>query len=353
MIIGTCGFCSTGSSAVSDYLKEFDENQVLDGFEFTVPYLPDGIEDLDYHLNERISRIDSGVCAITRFRNFMRAHGKGMSKLSALTEDYISDITEGFLSSITQLKWKDIPRCDILLNPGIVYRYFGLSVMAQRVIPFLNKKYKKCHDLYPVREMEISIAPANFDEASKKFIRDLLKGMGADFSKNIVLDQPFTGDDPVKSFKYFDDSVAIVVDRDPRDNYIFAREHLYKKGRLMPTDTVEEFVKYYKLVRDNRPYQQENSKVLRLHFEDMVYNYEATAKRINAFCGLPENPRPFTIFDPKLSVANTQLFKRFPQYEKDVQYIEENLPEYLFHFEDYPAPDLTGKMFSGKSPLNK
>ena len=25
MIIGTCGFCSTGSSAVSDYLMEFDE----------------------------------------------------------------------------------------------------------------------------------------------------------------------------------------------------------------------------------------------------------------------------------------------------------------------------------------
>lgn len=352
MIIGTCGFCSTGSSAVSDYLKEFEENQVLDSFEFTIPYLPDGLEDLDYHLNERPSRIDSGECAIVRFRRFMKAYGKGMSKLSSLTTSYIENVTEKFLSSITQIKWKFIGRSDIILNSGWLFRKIGLSIMAQRFIPFLNKKMKKCVDIWPVRELEVSIQPDNFEEESKKFIQDILKGMGADFSKNIVLDQPFSGDDPVKSFKYFDNPLAIVVDRDPRDNYLFAKKFLYKKGRLMPTDTVEEFVKYYKLVRENRPYKENNNQVMCLHFEDMVYNYEKTTKRIQEFCGLQKNPKPFSVFDPGYSVANTQLYKKYPEYKKDIDFIEKNLSEYLFDFDSFQKPKSKGGMFCGKSPLN-
>ena len=35
MIVGACGFGSTGSSVVTDYLKEFDGIQVKDDFEFT------------------------------------------------------------------------------------------------------------------------------------------------------------------------------------------------------------------------------------------------------------------------------------------------------------------------------
>ena len=35
MIIGACGFGSTGSSAVSDYLLEFEGTSVLDKIEFT------------------------------------------------------------------------------------------------------------------------------------------------------------------------------------------------------------------------------------------------------------------------------------------------------------------------------
>ena len=79
MIIGTCGFCSTGSSAVSDYLKEFDENQVLDGVEFTYVYLPDGLEDLYYHTTNKISRDDSSSIAIPRFKKFIKHYEKYLS----------------------------------------------------------------------------------------------------------------------------------------------------------------------------------------------------------------------------------------------------------------------------------
>ena len=68
MIIGTCGFGSTGSSAVSDYLREFDENSVLDKIEFDIMYCPDGLADLEYHIINPFSITSGSICSIDRFR---------------------------------------------------------------------------------------------------------------------------------------------------------------------------------------------------------------------------------------------------------------------------------------------
>ena len=39
MIIGACGFGATGSSVLTDLLREYDDIQVYDTFEFiTMPY---------------------------------------------------------------------------------------------------------------------------------------------------------------------------------------------------------------------------------------------------------------------------------------------------------------------------
>ena len=85
----------------------------------------------------------------------------------------------------------------------------------------------------------------------------------------------------------------------------------------------------------------------------MIYNYENTVKTINNFCNLPVNNSKFTIFDPKISIPNTQLFRKYPKYKDDIKYIEKELPNYLFNFQDYSPPPEEGTMFSGKSPLNK
>lgn len=352
MIIGTCGFCSTGSSAVSDYLKEFDENQVADRWEFTIVYLPDGLEDLDYHLNQNINRDDSCCIAIPRFRRFMQNYESQIVRLSGMTKPEVRKITDDFIDSIVQLRWKSCRRSDSLLFPTKFYRIVGRKLMHDRIIPFLNKSVHRDFVIWPNRILEVSIRPDDFLRKSQIFVHNLLQAYGADFSKNIVLDQPFIGNDPAKSLKYFGDAVAIVVDRDPRDNYIFSREVLAKKGRFMPSDNVEEFVAYYKLMRHNQPYQQPNDLILRLNFEDMVYDYDNATEKVRSFCHLPENPRPFTIFDPKLSINNTQLILKFPEYKKDVEYIERMLPEYLFDFSRFSKPDNHGKMFMGKSPLN-
>ena len=50
MIIGSCGFGGTGSSVLTDLLSEYDDVDVKDSFEFVLPYISDGLEDLEYHL---------------------------------------------------------------------------------------------------------------------------------------------------------------------------------------------------------------------------------------------------------------------------------------------------------------
>lgn len=353
MIIGTCGFCSTGSSAVSDYLKEFDDNQVLDKLEFGIVYLPDGLEDLDYHLNKNVNRDDNCSIAIPRFRRFMQTYEHLLSVRSGIPEKLVRQKTDEYLNSLIQMQWRGGRRSDGLLYPSWFYKNVGKRLMRQRVAPWINRLFKRDVKMWPDRTLDVCIHPNNFLGKSQEFVHWYLEKSGGDFSKNIVLDQPFIGNDPAKSFKFYGDAIAFVVDRDPRDNYIFTREVLSKRGGYIPSDTVEEFVLYYKLLRDGMPYKKSNDRIMRLNFEEMVYDYDNATERIRKFCHLPENPHPKSVFDPSISINNTQLILKFPQYKDDVAYIERELPEYLFDFSRFPKPDNSGKMFMGKSPLNK
>ena len=204
-----------------------------------------------------------------------------------------------------------------------------------------------------MQEISFSVCPDNFYQAARTHVRELLSALGADFTKPIALDQPFSGNNPQACFQFFDDPYAVVVDRDPRDNYIFANTKLIGMTHFMPNQPVEDFVKYYKALRDNQPYKEPNERILSLKFEDLVYHYDETTDRLRKFLHLPDNPHPRSVFDPALSMANTQLWKRFPQYAKDIDYIEHELSEYLFDYTGCPEPDLSKKMFQGKSPKHK
>lgn len=349
MFIGTCGFGSTGSSVITDYLREFDVNSVEDGVEFTISSCPDGLADLERHLMHPHSRTSESIYALSRFRHLMRKKEAYLTKNTSITVSQLREITEDFLSAITQVKWRGVENS----NNNLWKKIWGEHIMMARVIPRLEKLLKRPVDCYPIEDIGISIMPENFYEEANRFLKRILSYMNVDMNKNIVMDQPFSGINPQACFPFFDDPYAIVVDRDPRDNYVFAKTKLRGRNRFMPTESVEDFVRYYRLLRDNQPYKQPHERVMCLQFEDMVYNYDETTSRIREFLHLPENPRPKTVFVPEMSMANTQVFKRFPEFRKDVEYIERELPEYLFDFEKYGVSNLTGEMFFGKSPLNR
>ena len=354
MFISTCGFGSTGSSAVTDYLRECDGVQVLDNFEFTIATQVDGLEDLEYHLMFRNTRQSSSIYAIQRFEKVIEGKKKKWCAGTGITSERVDEITEEFLDSITQVKYVGFsPRIN-QKDSEFIHKKIGDTLIRRKIVTKLEKKgiIKENFDFYPLGEVRASVRPAGFYEAAQKFVIDLLEGMGVDLSKNVAMDQAFSGNDPAKSFPFFPDPYAFVVDRDPRDVYIFAKKKLLSFGRFMPSDNVDNFIAYYRMLRDGQPYKEENDRILRINFEDMVYDYDNATKRINEFLGV-ESRSPKSIFEPSKSIANTNLVKRFPELREDAEKIATELPEYLFHFEDYPDVDNSGKMFYGRALKQK
>lgn len=354
MIVSTCSFGSTGSSAVSDYLKECENTQVLDKFEFTIASEVDGLVDLAYHLVEKNTRQSSSIYAIQRFQAAVEKAKKSWVRNTHISADEIDRITERFLDGITQVKYTGMSPRIYKGGSAIINRYLGEAVIIKRIIRPLEKKgiIKRNLDFYPLEEVRFSSHPQNFYQEARQFLMDLLSGMGADFNKIVVLDQAFSGSDPETCFDFYDNPYAVVVDRDPRDIFIFAKKVLLSRGRFMPTYNVEDFIKYYRGIRNSKNKYTNPTRCMSIQFEEMVYEYESAAKRIDTFLNVKNNNRK-TIFIPEMSIANTNLAAKFPEYSREVSVIERELPEFLFDFSKYPTPSNAGKMFFGKSPLNK
>lgn len=353
--VGVCGYFSTGSSAVLDLLCEFSEVQVFDDFEFTIAVEPDGLMDLDFHLNSYRKYVNSFI-AIRRFRMLMCSifHSKTSVEYRKATKGKIKRLTDSYLSEITQVSWRGLALASVISIPRKCIKKFIqmiLLLMCRRKIyctPLANIHMWVCR-----KNMQMSSFPENFLYHTKKYINSILQEMGRDPQKITVLDQAFDAQDPVSSFKYYDNPKAIIVERDPRDLYLFAKYYLpyTGHGRLIPTDNVEDFIKYYKLSRKRPPSDVMNKDILRVNFESLVYDYEDTVLHISKFIGIKDHERKGSFFIPDMSRNNTQLFKKYLSNKQDIKAIESELFEHIFPFEKFADAEASGSMFSFRSPL--
>lgn len=268
-----------------------------------------------------------------------------------VTNGAFSKLTKKYIEDITQASWRGYGSTDNSIFNSFTYRNVGNRLMRARVIPFLEKVLKKQIDCYPVREIPFSINPDNFDMLTRQYIKNILIAMGMT-DKVTVLNQPFAANNPAKSFKYFESPKAIVVDRDPRDMYLFTKKFLLSAGRSIPSDKVETFVTYYRNLRKSMPYHSSKD-VLTVQFESMVYDYEHTTDIICDFCGIDKKDRSEKIFIPERSANNTRVFERYKGFDDDIKFIESELKDYLFPYERYQHIKAKGGMFYGRSELNR
>ena len=106
MIIGVCGYGYTGTGAVFSLLKEYSDVKCLPGgrddIEFTISYVPDGLEDLEYHLCINPSKGVGCDSAIYRYQllinDFSRSHNR-------FTDNRFRTISEAYIESIIQVKY--------------------------------------------------------------------------------------------------------------------------------------------------------------------------------------------------------------------------------------------------------
>ena len=105
MIIGACGFGSTGSSAITDYLCEFDDIQSMDDMEMTFVWVPDGLIDLEYHLMHPHGQTLDSMFALERYVQLIKNNIRRFGAYG-FTTAAVRDSTERFVDAITDVSWK-------------------------------------------------------------------------------------------------------------------------------------------------------------------------------------------------------------------------------------------------------
>lgn len=148
--------------------------------------------------------------------------------------------------------------------------------------------------------------------------------------KNIILDQLLLPHNIYRAEKYFDDRMeCFVVNRDPRDVFIFNKYVWTKSGEQVPFPMdVNEFCGYYRRLRAIER-KVENIHVHTIQFEDLVYKYDEMLAKIEDILQLNDDchSKKKQMFNPERSINNTQLFMK-DKYKKEVEIIEKELSEF-------------------------
>lgn len=344
--VGISGYYSSGSSAFVDLLHEFDETQVLD-FEFGLVYNLDGLGDLVTNMNRSVAFTS---VAIERFKNIaLKPFIRG-----TITEKEMDKFINDFLNEVIQYFWNFGNR-----DPNNVFnKYLYLLCMKN----IRNKHLRHLRDvmikiLHRACRIDIGIRPIvmweEVEKASKQFVFNVLTAMNIDCNCEkkdvVVINQPFSVRDPISSFKFFENPVAIIVDRDPRDQYLFGKHFLLPKKKTcgFPCGNVDDYIRWFRSSHKSLPDLRREKNVMLLNFEELVYDCENTTKKVADFLGISKQIRKGECFKPTHSVNNTQLFKKYVGCESDIKKIERQLSDYIFPFENYSDIKPEGEMFCG------
>lgn len=329
----TCAsYHGTGSSAVTNLLEECDNVHNLGDYEFRFVQDPDGICDLEYNLVINNHRLNSGY-AIKRYMKVVDfQNGNFLSKrYRSFFGNKWKELSEAYIKELVDAEFKGRWHYD-LIDKGKVAWFIDRTVnklyrkiLGKKAVGALNVVLRDCVS-YVTNPRE------KFYEATKEYIDKLFATANVDNKEFVMADQLVPPSNTMHYLKFFNDLKVICVERDPRDLYALGKT-VWKSG-VLPTDPIN-FCKWYKATRAHRQHEHDDSsKVLRIQFEDMIFKYADTKKMILEFCGIGEEHhiRPLTMFDPRISVKNTQAFKSPKVDKNEIKFIENELQGALYDF---------------------
>ncbi len=313
-----------------DYLKEFEKIDSLGDFEFRFIQDPNGIADLEDRLLKNNSRLNSDRAIYEYLKLIKILNSNYTNKFweksfyKKIFNNKFLEYSEEYISNLTDMEWSGYWH-------DIEFRNFTLKNRIKNfIIRLISYKYKRINKIKN-RRMYYSYPIENFYKETKQYLSKLF----SEISKldTLALDQLVPCCNTERYLNYFEDIKVIIVDRDPRDLYILNKE-IWKED-ITPCKNVDDFIKHFKLVRKHQKYEKENSeKILRIRFEDTIYFYEDTMKKINLFLQIEEfkHSYPKRYFNPQKSIYNTQLFRKYLKYQNDIEKIEQKLGEYCYEF---------------------
>ena len=335
MRIITCtSYYGTGSSAITDILGEFSECTYLGNYEFRFVQDPNGLMDLKYNIidNPHRHNTSNAIKNYIKFAkllsgNFFR---KGYSRYMGdefwnATMDYVNEITQ--LKSDSWWHYDRINRGELFYMIDTLYYKFMKVIDPSSELSLLMLTHEKGYFT--------SIDKEEFMTCTRDYINRVINAANKANKEFVMVDQLLPPTNLNNYLDFFSDIKVFVVDRDPRD--LFIREKV-RKGGVVPSKDVKEFCQWFKITRARRKYEEYNpDKIMVINFEDLIYEYEDSVKKIAEFAGvnmcMHKNPR--TKFIPEKSIRNSNLIMQYPEFAEQVRYIEKELQEYLYPFEKY------------------
>ncbi len=323
------GYFATGSSAVDDYLREFNNiAQSRRGVECTFLQFPDGISDLEFNILENPHRHNSGF-ALKRYQHYVRTYahtyhilfGKNWEKLS-----------QEFIDSLTKFEFQGYWSGDKLYQTRLETMYYYACRAVNKLMP-PRFKVPNTYNYFPKRKTRFcDVTEEEFLEKTRHYLNQLLEIINEENKEYVVLDQAVSAMNINRYLRYFDEQTKVlVVDRDPRDVYI---QEIILKGKVVPKD-VDQFADVYRHDRKRVYPKEDPNTVLYVQFEDLIYKYEETTQKIDAFLGLKDEARisPRMYFNPDISKKNTKLWEKHPEFAEAAKRLEELLPEFIYQYD--------------------
>lgn len=340
MKVFSMGYVNTGSSAVTHLMREYSKcttGRFEKNYEHVLFYTPGGLFDLEDTLlrNNSLFRSDAALdafCEAMRkldeydfgwFGGYRNRCGDGFERIVTKFVDSLCEYEMGgnwFYDNKYERRFSQYIR-DIV---KFILRRKILD-FGKRVIPDGDGRVRFSF-----------VTEDEFYEKAKGFVDGYFNLVGDGSKDTLVVDQPLLPFHLCRLDHYFGDDVrCIVIDRDPRDQFILSKyvSRWLRCSGFFPAD-VNDFVKFQTRFR-KMEIKVDDPRILRLHFEDMVYQYEKTIKIMEDFVGLEnlgEHVYVRKYFDPEISIKNTQNFRIKPEWEEEVKPIEEGLKEYLYDF---------------------
>jgi hypothetical protein len=239
-------------------------------------------------------------------------------------------ISRKYIDRLTTIYYHGYWHGDLWLLSPLWRGYFLYRRALAKISPKPIRK-PSYYNYFPwLMTRHISVSEEEFLEATRDYMDELCEQMNKDGKEFVLLDQILSQSNPARYFRYVRDMKVVIVNRDPRDVYIFLK-HI--KDHVLPK-TPEEFARIF---RDTHRMQSEVPEELcmQVNFEDMIYKYDEYVPKVMEFVGVTEEHHVHkrTRFKPEVSVRNTRLWEKYPQYAEEAERVAELLPEFIYSYE--------------------
>lgn len=340
------GFGMSGSSVVSDILKEISSSYVMKS-EFRLFTDPDGLISLESALTDNWNFFQADT-AIKRFLKLAyalsheKSKNKGAYGFLSHQKDFGIDFYKGALKFV-----------DNLVEGVYQGLWTGIYTPARRkpIMDFKNRWNQVLNDKDELRrvinssdiledravcgDMYIAnpLIESEFLELVHEFLGSLIYGVLKKEGKHaFVFDEGYAAMNPEKVMRYIpakNKKMAVVL-RNPLDVFV----NIQISRRLFVPEEVDMFIKWQKAIfkRWERLSYDEND-LLFLRFEDVVLAYENNLAKIFDFFGVNKalHVNKKTIFNPDKSKKKINLYKEYLEIET-LEKLKEGLNSILIKY---------------------